>query len=285
LYWVNSNFIQGLPAERLLRHDPVVNLFKSDTSRYRVFGLPGTFEGISTRYHGIETVDGFADHEMRHYRALRGNDYQNNPGFMAGLRQNPDGSVAGSVILDMLNVKYVAFRVPNDPGIKVVPNATVVPRAIFVPQWRAVTDSQAFHGIQEAGFDPRRFAYVTAPGMSSGGAPADSGAGLVIAGETLRRYNRQAYVVDAPTQGVLVLSELWFPHWRVKVDGVSAPLLRVNFAFRGVQLPPGRHTVEISYHSPWIRTGMLVSGATMVCLVLIGLLGRRGRLRPRVSNP
>jgi hypothetical protein len=281
LYWVNSNFIQGIPVERMLRRDAAVDFLVSDTSRYRVFGLPGAFEGgIIPRYYGIETVDGFADHEMRHSRRYRGDDYQNNPNFMAGLVQTADGSVRGSVFLDMLNVKYLAFRVPNDPGVKLVLNASMMPRTYFVPHWRAVSDSDAYHGIREPGFDPRRLAFVTAPGISSGGAPPDSAAALVQAAETLRRHNRQVYVVDAPSKGVLVIADLWFPHWRVNVDGVPAPLLRANFAFRGVMLEPGKHEVEIHYVSPWLRRGWLVSGACLVLVVLFAILGRLGRLGP-----
>ena len=75
--------------------------------------------------------------------------------------------------------------------------------------------------MKEPGFDPRRVAYVSTPGFTSGGQPADSGAALVSATQTLRKINRQSYVVDVPAEGVLVLSEIWFPFWRVKVDGMD----------------------------------------------------------------
>jgi hypothetical protein len=270
LYWVNSNFIKGMTVDELLRRDPVVDLLKSDTTHYRVFGIYGAFQGLNMPYYGIETVESWTDNEMRHYRAYRGDDYQNNPNFMAGLRQNPNGSVQGSVFLDMLNVKYVAYRVPNVPGIQVVPNLSVLPRAYFVPAWRAVSDSDAFRGIKAPGFDPRRLAYVSTPGIASGGEISGDSAtvSVIEAQETLRRYNRQTYVIDAPSRGVLVIADMWFPFWQVKVDGVKAPLLRVNFAFRGVLLEPGKHEVQLSYSSPWIRKGLLVSAASLICLLV-----------------
>src|SRR5690606_31549323 len=191
----------------------------------------------------LETIDGRMDHEMNHTRAYRGGeDYQNSPTLLAGLHQNDDGSVGGNALLDMLNVKYIAFRVPNQPGTQLAYNATYLPRAWFVPQWRAATDSQAFQGIREPGFDPRRLAYVTAPEVSSGGTAPDSGAPLVAAVQTVRRYNSQTYEIDAPSRGVLVIGDMWFPHWRVHVNGGDAPLLRANYAFRGVMLEPGHNT-------------------------------------------
>jgi hypothetical protein len=272
LYWVDSNFIQGVPVERILHKDPIVDFFKSDTSKYRVFGLGGALADVNSQYFGIESVDGRMDHEMTQFRALRGDD-PNNPNFMIGLRQNPDGSVSGNTLLDLLNVKYIAFRVANDPGIKLVLNASMLPRAYFVPAWQAVSDSDAFHGIQSPEFNPRRLAYVSTPGIVSGGSAPDSGAGLVEATITKWRYNTQAYSIDAPAQGILVISDLWFPHWTVRVDGVKTPLLRTNFAFRGVQVGPGHHEIEVSYSSPWQRKGLLVSGLSAFCLLLLALFG------------
>ena len=279
LYWVDSNFIQPSPVEQLLRSDPALEAIKADTSRFRVFGLPGAFEGISTSYYGLETVDGRGDNEMRHYRAYRGDDYQNNPNFMAGLKQNSDGTVSGNSFLDLLNVKYIAFRVENDPGLKLVRNASVLPRAFFVPAWEAVSDSDAFRRMKEPDFNPLKVALVTAPGISSGGKSADSGSTPAPVAQTLRKVNRQTYAVNAPTEGVLVVSDMWFPFWKVKVDGNDAPLLRTDFAFRGVLLKAGRHVVEFHYHSPWIRTGLLVSLASLAGLLLFAGLAVFGKRR------
>jgi hypothetical protein len=280
LYLVDRNFIQPIPPERTLTTDPALDMLKTDASKFRVFGLPGTFDGgVNNHYYGIETVDGRADHEMRHYRQFRGDDYQNNPNFVTGLVQRPDGSVMGSTFLDMLNVKYVAYRVPNVPGIQVVPNLSYLPRAYFVPQWKAVDDSGAWRGIREPGFNPRALAYVTGPGVVSGGAPPDSAAPVRAAEVKEWRYNRQKYVIDAPSRGVLVISDIWFPNWRVEVDGEPATLLRTNFTLRGVMLEPGTHEVTMRYSSPWLRVGVMGSAlsALVLALFLVGytLVSRR----------
>ena len=230
-------------------------------------------------YYGFETVEGRGDNELRHYRAYRGDDYQNNPNFMAGLKQNSDGRVSGNGFLDLLNVKYIAFRAENDPGLKLVRNASVLPRAFFVPAWEAVSDSDAFRKMKEPGFNALKVAYVTAEGISSGGAPADSGSAPAPVAQTVRKLNRQTYSVDAHSEGVLVVSDIWFPFWKVKVDGQDSPLLRTDFAFRGVLLKPGKHEVEFEYHSPWIRTGLLVSLASLVGLLLFAGLAVFGRRR------
>ncbi len=80
--------------------------------------------------------------------------------------------------------------------------------------------------------------------------------------------------------GILTLSELYFPHWEVTVDGRPAELLRVNYAFRGVALKPGSHLVEMQYRSPWIRMGLWVSFASLLILA-VGLAGYRSMTNPK----
>jgi hypothetical protein len=63
----------------------------------------------------------------------------------------------------------------------------------------------------------------------------------------------------------LVFAEAWYPGWHVYVDGVEQPLLRANYAFQGVILPTGKHTVIFQYNRPfyvWIAGG--ISLATLL---------------------
>lgn len=53
--------------------------------------------------------------------------------------------------------------------------------------------------------------------------------------------------VSCPAPRVLVVADSWYPGWRVSVDGEPAELLRANYAFRGVVVPAGEHTVEFAF--------------------------------------
>jgi uncharacterized membrane protein YfhO len=77
--------------------------------------------------------------------------------------------------------------------------------------------------------------------------------------------------------GLLVLSEGYYPGWRVRVDGEEAPLFRVNLMMRGTVLGPGEHDVRFEFRSAWIRAGFALS-ALGVVLVLIAW--RRLRVPP-----
>jgi hypothetical protein len=50
--------------------------------------------------------------------------------------------------------------------------------------------------------------------------------------------------------GFVVVSDTFAPGWRATLDGKPAPLLRADFAFRAVAVPPGEHDVAMEY-DPW----------------------------------
>jgi len=80
---------------------------------------------------------------------------------------------------------------------------------------------------------------------------------------------------DSPTAGILVLSDAWYPGWRVTVDGNPAPLLRADYALRGVALPPGKHTVEFTFRSRPAQLGLLLSAVGVLCLLGLAAIGRK----------
>lgn len=82
--------------------------------------------------------------------------------------------------------------------------------------------------------------------------------------------------VDSDSDGILVLSETYYPGWQATVDGREAPVLRANTALRAVPITAGRHRVEMVFR-PWsVPAGLGLSVLTLVA-VLIGLLWlRRG---------
>jgi hypothetical protein len=63
-------------------------------------------------------------------------------------------------------------------------------------------------------------------------------------------YTDNAVKIDVTTDhpGVVVLHDLYYPGWEVRVDGVKKPILRMNLLFRGVEVSPGHHIVEFSFH-------------------------------------
>jgi hypothetical protein len=79
--------------------------------------------------------------------------------------------------------------------------------------------------------------------------------------------------VDAPAGGFLRVGSRWDTGWSATVDGDPAKVLRADGVFRGVAVPPGRHTVAFSYRYPDEMRGRLVAGAALVLLVALVAAG------------
>ena len=267
LMWVDSNFIRTYDPDHYLAPQQATEFLKADTAQARVFGLPGSYDLSAIHYHEVFTADGWTDNEYVVYRNYRGKDYQQNPNFMAGLKQNADGSVSGSNFLDMLNVKYLAYKLQGDGTLRLAPNTTTLGRAWFVTAWDTLPDSLALQRMQEPGFNPRSLAWLSGSGLAP--KPAQDSTAAASIRLDKQDYNHSSWTVDAPQEGIVVFSQLWFPHWQASVDGKPAPLLRADYAFRGVKLEAGSHRVEFAYHSPWIATGLKVAALSLILLIAL----------------
>ncbi|TAJ20753.1 MAG: hypothetical protein EPO68_05865, partial [Planctomycetota bacterium] len=89
--------------------------------------------------------------------------------------------------------------------------------------------------------------------------------------------------VDAELDGdgLLVLTEQYFPGWTVAVDGVERELLQVDAIFRGVALAAGRHEVVFRYAPRSLRNGLVLAaiGAALALAACAWL-----RVRSRTAN-
>jgi uncharacterized membrane protein YfhO len=82
----------------------------------------------------------------------------------------------------------------------------------------------------------------------------------------------------------LVLSDAFYPGWKVDVDGQPARLVRTNVALRGVAVPSGEHEVVFRFEPASIRLGLVVSLCSLIltaCLIVGPPLTRSVMMRRR----
>lgn len=65
--------------------------------------------------------------------------------------------------------------------------------------------------------------------------------------------------VEAPTEGWLVLSDVWYPGWEAWLDGERVPIERADYLFRAVRVGEGVHQVIFSYRPLGLYLGAGVS--------------------------
>jgi len=202
----------------------------------------------------------------------------------------PDGSEVQSVwreampvagLLGLLNGRYVVADYPVDAdGLSLVhrternhiyENSLVLPRAFLVRRTSTVRDWQEAQRLLRDGFDPGQAASVV------GGKTLDGPPGWRAASVTSFSPNR--IVVSAVAEGpsLLVLSEVWYPGWQVRVDDIVQPYFLVDGVIRGVYLDSGAHRVEWRYQPPSLRWGAAFTLAGLAGLGGIGLVKAVGR--------
>jgi hypothetical protein len=88
--------------------------------------------------------------------------------------------------------------------------------------------------------------------------------------------NEVELAVRTPRAGLLVCSESNMSGWTATIDRRPAPILAANYAFRAIEVPPGTHTVRLSYHQPGFTGGLaLALLGLLACAAAFGLLRRQ----------
>ena len=148
------------------------------------------------------------------------------------------------------------YRFIFSGDVKIYENMAVQPRAFMVYDWRMVEDAAAAVEVMGSDdFDPALTAAVA--GSPSDISPSFGGQGDV----DIEQYNPEtvALRVRSDTDGLLVLTDAYYPGWRVAVDGAPEPIRQVDGLFRGVFLPAGDHDVVFRFQPDSVRTGAVLT--------------------------
>ena len=150
----------------------------------------------------------------------------------------------------------------GDPAVNIYLNQAALPRALFVG-WTVVVPDQeaAWEAVRAEDFDPAT-TVVLEEGQS-----LDINPNSTLA---ILRYDPDTVTIAVETDrpGYLVLPDAYYPGWQATVDGQLAPIQRANYAFRAVYVPTGEHTVQFSFEPVIWTVGLLVSGVTVLGLVV-----------------
>jgi hypothetical protein len=193
-------------------------------------------------------------------------------------------------LYDLLNVRYVlgrkdvvldwdkfALAYDGDPDLNVYENRNALPRAFVAPtiQFQPTADL-ALQAITQPGFDPKQTVVITGPSTL----PVPVGGGGTITDLAVSR-NAFRFRVDADAPALIFMSQVWYPGWRVFVDGQDAgEPYRANFLFQAAGVPGGQHEVEVRFRPVSWRAGWLLMAAGVLIFVAAGLwLARAKRTR------
>ena len=171
------------------------------------------------------------------------------------------------------------FRLVHSGDVKIYENLDVLGRAFLVHQGTvAPNDEAALARMQDPAFDPAAEVVLSegealVHGAEAGPEEAESVRVVEYAPE------RVEVEVVARAPAYLVLSDAWYPGWKVTIDGAPVPLYRADLLFRAVAVPAGTHHVLFTFRpvSLYIGAGLSLAG-------LVGLVVAAGFALPKARR-
>jgi uncharacterized membrane protein YfhO len=136
-------------------------------------------------------------------------------------------------------------------------------------------DSKAiFPAITQKGFDPGQEVLVEEePKWERSSSSRVAGKNKIeFISET---DNRLQLHVETKEDSLLVLSDTYYPGWKVFVDGTSEKIYQANYTFRTVPLRAGTHQVEFVYDPMSFKLGAGVTFLGILICLGMGWVWRR----------
>lgn len=200
----------------------------------------------------------------------------------------------GSRFFDLLNVRYVMTHESAPPldgydllrtaeGVSLYQNKYAMPRAFFAKRAIQVSSpAESLSRMRDPSFDPGTQTVIEveqspSPIVVESIAPdatAPEPAGIIA-----DRRNSVLIQTNNLRDGLLVLSDNYYPGWSAVVDGAPAPILRANHTMRAVRVPAGSHLVSFVFMPAAFFVSMYASlaaaAATVAALILSAFMRRR----------
>jgi hypothetical protein len=77
-----------------------------------------------------------------------------------------------------------------------------------------------------------------------------------------------SYTIKTPEDKLVVFSEVYYPYWKVFIDGKESKLFRGNYVLRTMVVPKGKHKVEFVFHPDTYYTSNTISQISFYVLIL-----------------
>jgi hypothetical protein len=255
----------------------------ADKSYYRVFDLREGLNNITNAgptpyFH--HSITGYHPAKLSIYQDLIENQLYKYPNCQP--------------VLNMLNTKYLLLPAGNGRD-----SATLNPEALG-PAWlvRGIRYAPDSRGVMDAltGLDTKDTAVLftadrtnTLPEASAATGPATATTTTAPAttnADTIylekNDNDEMVYHSSTKTRRFAVFSEVYYNRgWHAFIDNAEVPILRTNYALRGLALPAGSHNIRFVFHPAsyyTCQTIQIVAGILLLALlILAGWQVRRKR--------
>ncbi|MFC1454940.1 YfhO family protein [Candidatus Undinarchaeota archaeon] len=298
-------YIQVEDTENIFGSNEYTEFFIKDNSQFRIINLAEDHAGVLTQQRTarleIQKVGGYNPIIIGRYFTYMNTLFNISSSLHPSLTDPSLKRIHYPVLLDLLNVKYLLTTEPIDypliynsslevyrdihnssfqeyrnppPHIRnrysssfqVYMNPTYLPRAFFVSKYIIANSSEiAMEELTKEDFDPKEYVILEREipfGEKNNGTFTE--AEIVDYSPDLVHVN-----ISAPSEGLLVLLDSYYPGWNAYVDGKEREVLRANYAFRAIEIEKGTHTIVFKYEPKSYYLGRTISLITLITVILI----------------
>lgn len=171
---------------------------------------------------------------------------------------------------DLMNVKYQmkTDSVQKSPYLGL--NETYLPRVMmFYDAVQFDNDSAVKNFMTSPGFNYRRtLAISEKEKLNLPKLNPDDSIPSYTAKIISRNINSMNVEIDTPLDGLLYFSEVYYPAFKSYVNGQPSKILKADFCMRAVQVPKGKHVVEMKYESDAFSRGLTVTLITSLLFLI-----------------
>ncbi len=250
LLWINVGLIQPISTDEVLSdRSGLASSLQSEHGTTRVFSPSYSVPQPQAVLNGVELADGVNPLQLSTYRhymetavGLDAGAYDVTlPSFPDGNPSTPWDFQVNGEALGRLNVEWIASDYPLEDN-SLTPSGIV--DGVYLYQ---------LEGSRTRSWIERE----------------SSGNGLDWQPITITQWTPNWIQLQAAGPGVVVLSEVAYPGWRVLVDGEPSTLITVNGLFRAVKLEPGEHEVIFQFFPTTLMFGIAISIVGLLLLLYL----------------
>ncbi|MDP2960504.1 MAG: YfhO family protein [candidate division Zixibacteria bacterium] len=210
-------------------------------------------------------------------------------------------SISATHLIDLYGIKYIVSVTPLEgdprfeliyarieglPGkredllkentIKLYKNRSPFPRAWLVKDFKVLDSKAILSRMTQKEFHPDQEVLLEEePKWTNPPNPPLVKGGLNNVEFISETNNQLQLFVETTENSLLLLSDTYYPGWKVFVDGKEEKILRANYNFRAVSLSRGVHWVEFVYAPLSFKLGAGLSIIGVISCAIIGWSSRR----------
>ncbi len=176
------------------------------------------------------------------------------------------------------------YKLIYDNDIKIYENNHALPKAYVVFQKETASSPENARSIfYGASFDPHNAVILEDRKIIS--LPQITNAPL-YSPAVVARYadNKVDLTVKTDQDGILVLTDVFYPGWQAYLDGKKVITYPANVMFRGIFLPAGTHEIKFVYEPWWFWPSVIVSILTIIGGIFLVAYSVRENLRALATS-